>query len=141
MGAFAAVILSAPVQSVPLFAVGVFGIGLGGGLFSVGTLTSAMALAVPGTAGLALGAWGAVQATATGLAIAIGGLMRDGISHLAVTGRLGPGLADASVGYSFVWHLEIVLLFAALVALGPLASWSRGQSRPTGRFGLPEFPA
>jgi BCD family chlorophyll transporter-like MFS transporter len=141
MGAFAAVILSAPIQSLPMFALGVFGIGLGGGLFSVGTLTSAMTLAAPGTAGLALGAWGAVQATAAGLAIALGGLVRDTVSWAAGAGWLGLGLTDPSLGYSVVWHLEIALLFAALVALGPLARWSRDVSRPTGRFGLPEFPA
>jgi BCD family chlorophyll transporter-like MFS transporter len=141
MGAFAAVILSAPIQSAPVFALGVFGIGLGGGLFSVGTLTSAMALAAPGTAGLALGAWGAVQATAAGLAIALGGMVRDAAAYAAGAGWMGIGVADPSLGYQVVWHLEIALLFAALVALGPLARWSRRGPRLTGRFGLPEFPA
>ncbi len=143
VGAFAAVIISEPLQSVALFGIGAMGIGLGGGLFSVGTLTAAMALATVGGSGLALGAWGAVQATAAGVAVALGGALRDIVSALAVSGRLGPALNDAGTGYSFVWHLEIALLFAALVALGPLARWIRTESHlPArhGRFGLSEFP-
>jgi BCD family chlorophyll transporter-like MFS transporter len=37
--------------------------------------------------GLALGAWGAVQATAAGLAIALGGFIRDGVSQHSQRGR------------------------------------------------------
>jgi BCD family chlorophyll transporter-like MFS transporter len=144
IGAFAAVILSAPMQSPALLGVGILGIGFGGGLFSVGTLVAAMGLASAGASGLALGAWGAVQATAAGLAIAIGGALRDLVSSLATAGRLGPALTDAATGYSFVWHLEIALLFAALVALGPLARWAPASPAPAspvkGRFGLSEFP-
>ena len=40
--------------------------GFGGGFFSVGSLTAAMALDHGDRSGLALGAWGAVQATAAG---------------------------------------------------------------------------
>ena len=142
IAAFAAVIISEPLQSVALFGIGAMGIGLGGGLFSVGTLTAAMALGTAAGSGLALGAWGAVQATASGVAVALGGALRDIVSALAVSGRLGPALSDAGTGYSFVWHLEIVLLFAALVALGPLARWVRSDPSATrpGRFGLSEFP-
>ena len=46
--------------------------------------------------------------------------VKHGVGHLALAGRFGPGLADPSFGYSFVYHLEIGLLFATLVALGPL---------------------
>ena len=81
--AFAAVILAAPLESTVLFRIGTLLIGFGGGLFSVGTLTAAMALARDGHSGLALGAWGAVQATAAGAAIALGGAMRDVVSSLA----------------------------------------------------------
>ena len=58
--AFAAVILAAPMDSPLLFRSGSLLIGLGGGLFSVGTLTAAMGLDRGDHAGLALGAWGAV---------------------------------------------------------------------------------
>lgn len=144
IGAFAAVIFSAPTQSTAILGIGILGIGLGNGLFSVGTLVAAMNLARNGASGLALGAWGAVQATAAGLAIAVGGGLRDLVSDLAVSGRLGPGLADPTFGYSFVWHLEILLLFLALIALGPLARWIPDDRDPASphqaRFGLTEFP-
>ncbi len=62
--AFSAVIISAPVQMPDLFRAGTFLIGLGGGLFAVGMLTAAMNFARRSDSGIALGAWGAVQATA-----------------------------------------------------------------------------
>ncbi|MEL6768273.1 MAG: PucC family protein [Pseudomonadota bacterium] len=144
--AFSAVIFAAPLGSALLFRAGSFMIGLGAGLFAVGTLTAAMDLSrsdrATGAAGLALGAWGAVQATAAGVAIALGGLIRDGVAALAETGSLGPAFTDAAAGYGVVYHLEIGLLFAALVAIGPLVR-RRGseRARTPGEFGLTEFPA
>ena len=70
--------------------------------------------------GLALGLWGAVQATAAGLAIAAGGGLRDLVGSLAVSGVLGPALAETSSGYGVVYHVEIGLLFAGLAVIGPL---------------------
>ena len=121
IAAFATVVLSAPLASVPLLCLGAGGIGIGGGLFTVCTLIAAMGDVTPEKSGLALGAWGAVQATAGGLAILVSGALRDGFAAVAMTGRLGPGLIDPASGYSFVWHIEIALLFATLVAIGPLA--------------------
>lgn len=118
--AFAAVIFAAPMQSPLMFKVGVLLIGFGGGFFSVGTLAGAMARERNGESGLALGAWGAVQATSAGVAIALGGAVRDGITSLAVHGSLGPALTSAATGYGAVYQIEIVLLFATLVAIGPL---------------------
>jgi BCD family chlorophyll transporter-like MFS transporter len=90
-----------------------------------------------------LGAWGAAQATAAGSSVAIGGLLRDGVGHLAQSGRLGEALATPAAGYSFVYHLEIGLLFVTLAALGPLVR-TRILERPTEqgktRIGLAEFP-
>lgn len=138
--AFAAVTLAAPLHSTSLFQAGTVLIGLGGGLFAVGTLTSAMALASQGDSGLALGAWGAVQATAAGAAIMFSGGLRDLISHLAESGSLGQVLNAPSTGYSAVYHLEIALLFAALVAIGPLVRRPGDMVvEPTG-FGLADFP-
>lgn len=139
IAAFSIVVLSSPLGSPTLFRVGTVLIGLGGGLFSVGTLTAAMGLASDGEAGLALGAWGAVQATAAGAAIAFGGVVRDLVGDVAATGALGPALADASVGYAVVYHLEIALLFATLVAIGPLVRTAT-DPRSKSRFGLAEFP-
>jgi len=139
--AFAAVIFAEPMGSPLLFRCGAVLIGFGGGLFSVATLTAAMNLDHRDRRGLALGAWGAVQATAGGVAIAFGGALRDVVSGLAVDGRLGPALSGPSVGYSFVYHLEILLLFATLVAIGPLVRDATGQRRPPpAKFGLAEFP-
>ena len=92
--AFSAVIFSAPLDSAHLFRAGTVLIGFGGGLFAVGMLTAAMDLATDGASGIALGAWGAVQATSLGIAIAAGGALRDIFSSLATTGQLGPALTD-----------------------------------------------
>jgi BCD family chlorophyll transporter-like MFS transporter len=117
--AFAAVILAAPLDSVGLFYVGVFGIGAAGGLFSHGTLTSTMQHAPAEQTGLALGAWGAVQATAAGLAVALGALGRDAVSALATHGLLGSSMTNPSIGYGFIYSAEALLLLAtAALALG-----------------------
>jgi BCD family chlorophyll transporter-like MFS transporter len=137
---FSAVIFSSPLQSLPLFCLGTAGIGLGGGWFSVGTLTASMALSEGGRSGLAVGLWGAVQATVAGVGVALGGGLRDLVSALAVSGALGPGLPSSSVGYLFVFHLEIALLFATLVAVGPLVRTSLSPLAQRPRFGLAEMP-
>ena len=140
--AFASVIFADPLRSALLFRIGAAMIGFGGGLFSVATLTAAMNLQANGQSGLALGAWGAVQASAAGVSIALGGALRDLMSGVAESGLLGPALTSPSVGYSFVYHLEIGLLFATLIAIGPLVRPAGHQARSTstGRFGLAEFP-
>ena len=141
VAAFTAVVFAAPLQSPLFFRVGTALIGFGAGLFSVGTLTVAMGLARDGHSGIALGAWGAVQASAAGLAIALGGALRDGVSVLAAQGALGPVLAGPATGYGAVYLIEIILLFATLAAIGPLvgARANRQPLRPT-PFGLAEFP-
>ncbi len=143
--AFAAVICAGAFNSMLLFCTGVVLIGLGGGLFSVGTLTSAMALARDGKSGIALGAWGAVQATAVGFAVFAGGGLRDLVSSLSASGLLGPAMSVPATAYGVVYHLEIGLLFAALVAIGPLARYApASDSTPapsTPRFGLADLPA
>ena len=122
IAAFSAVILSGLLGSISLFYAGAFGIGLGAGLFAVSTLTAAMALPERGKSGrgLALGAWGAAQATAAGLSIAVGGAVRDTIGGYAMQGHLGAAFASPSFGYSSVYFLEIIVLFSSLIALAPL---------------------
>lgn len=142
LAAFPAVILSAPTHSADLFRVGTLLIGLGGGLFSVGTLTAVMNMAEEESNGLALGAWGAVQATAAGTAIVLGGLVRDSFANLATSGVLGDVLASRATGYTTVYHIEIVLLFATLIAIGPLVGMDRVKKpEVTEKFGLAEFPS
>jgi BCD family chlorophyll transporter-like MFS transporter len=142
--AFSAVIFAAPLESAWLFRVGTVLVGLGGGLFSVGTLTAAMGMDRRGHVGLALGAWGAVQATAAGLAIAVGGAVRDIVAGLAMEGALGDALMLPATGYSFVYHIEMYLLFATLAAIGPLVRVARAPRRDgtarEGKFGLADFP-
>jgi BCD family chlorophyll transporter-like MFS transporter len=139
---FAAVTLASPIASAALFRAGTFIIGFGAGLFSVATLSAAMSLATGDRAGLVLGAWGAVQATCAGSAVALGGLLRDALGGLALRGTFGPALANPTFGYTFVYHLEIAVLFAALIALGPLVvpAGARTAASPTERFGLAELP-
>jgi len=140
--AFALVIFAAPMMSPMMFRLGVPLIGFGGGFFAVGTLAGAMARERNGETGLALGAWGAVQATSAGLAIALGGAIRDGISSLAIHGSLGPVLTGASTGYSAVYQVEIVLLFATLVAIGPLVRTAvRAQPAESREYTLAELPS
>ena len=63
-----------------------------------------MNLAPKGQSGLALGAWGAVQASAAGVAIALGGVIRDTFAGLASGTAFG-----AAGGYDIVYAIEIVL--------------------------------
>lgn len=138
--AFACVIFSAPLDSPLLFRAGAALIGFSGGLFSVGMLLTAMELPERELTGLVLGAWGAVQATAAGVAMAVGGALRDLVGMLATSGWLGQPLNSPATGYSVVFHLEIYLLFVVLVALGPLVR-RRSQRSPTSQpLGLAEFP-
>jgi hypothetical protein len=64
--AFAAIIAAGPMGEPSLFVAGTWLAGLGAGLFGHGTLTATMRSAPREQVGLALGAWGAVQATAAG---------------------------------------------------------------------------
>jgi BCD family chlorophyll transporter-like MFS transporter len=148
LAAFSAVIFAAPMGSNTLFFAGAGLIGLGGGLFSVATLTAAMTMPAQGIAGrgLALGAWGAAQATAAGVGVALGGTLRDTINAAVSGGAWGEALNDPSTGYSVVYHLEIALIFATLIVLGPLVriraiqSYDRNQNGEAGKIGLADFP-
>jgi BCD family chlorophyll transporter-like MFS transporter len=113
--AFLAVISAAPTGSIFLFGAGTALIGFGAGLFGHGTLTATMQNATAEQTGLALGAWGAVQATAAGVAVALGGIIRDVIAALV------PGYRpEQGVGYTAVYSLEVVLLVATLITMLPL---------------------
>jgi BCD family chlorophyll transporter-like MFS transporter len=136
--AFTAVILAAPTDSPALFYAGVVLVGFGGGLFSVGTLMAAMGFEGEGSAGLALGAWGAVQATCAGAAIFLGGAIRDLVGWLGAQGLIGPPMAGPAAGYIAVYHLELLLLFLTLAAIGPLVTHK--ERAPSSKFGLAELP-
>jgi BCD family chlorophyll transporter-like MFS transporter len=129
--AFACVVFAAPAESPLLFGAGVMLIGFGGGLFAHGTLTASMEAADPQTRGLALGAWGAAQATAAGLAIAASGLINDIGGALARSGALGEALQGPATGFALVYATEIALLVVTLAAIGPLVRARRFLVLPT----------
>ncbi|MEO0730513.1 MAG: PucC family protein, partial [Pseudomonadota bacterium] len=117
------------------------GSNIGGSSFMAQALMAAMAQASDDTTGLALGAWGAVQASATGLAMAIGGGLRDLVRALVDADAFGRGFDGTALGYVVVYNLEILLLFAAMIVLGPLATHQReSERRPIARFGITESP-
>jgi len=140
--AFVAILLAGVTGASWVLQLGALFLGMGGGFFLVGTLTAAMELQGAEQNGLAMGAWGAVQATAMGIAVIGGGLIRDGAAFLAERQVLGPGFAGPGAGYMLVFQLEIVALFFAMVALGPLVVAGRkpGSGAPRSRFGLAELP-
>ncbi|MGA0151549.1 MAG: BCD family MFS transporter [Luminiphilus sp.] len=141
IAAFAAVIFSAPLQAPLLFQLGAVLIGLGNGLFAVGMLTAAMVFGGARMAGLTLGAWGAVQAAAAGVAMFSGGAIRDLVTNWADAGLLGVALQTPASGYGAVYHIEIALLFIALAALGRLVR-RPGETIGSGkRLELADFPS
>lgn len=115
--AFALIIIAAPLQSTLLFIVGVLIIGFGNGLFGHGTLTATMKYAPENQSGLALGAWGAVQATAAGIALGAGGVLRDIFTELASRDYFGAALNNPATGYCAVYMLEIMLLLITIAAM------------------------
>ncbi len=118
--AFAFVIMAAPVGEPGLFLLGNFLIGFSAALFSHGTLTATMNRAPKHQAGLALGAWGAVQATAAGCGMALSGTIRDVVNAaLGAVERIWDFAGNAG-GYIAVYSLEIVLLVVTIAAALPL---------------------
>ena len=113
--AFAAIIWSAHLETDGVFIAATLAVGFGAGLFGHGTLTATMRAAPKEQVGLALGAWGAVQATAAGLGIALGGVMRDVILGLDRWAGAGP-----EAPYVPVFAVEMLFLTLALVAICPL---------------------
>ena len=58
---------------------------------------------------------------------------------------MGEALVTPITAYSFVYHLEIYLLFVVLVALGPMLRASRlsaktNSNTPSTPFGLAQLP-
>jgi len=117
---FTAVILAAPAGSAALFFSGTFLIGFGAGLLSHGTLTATMHNAPENQRGLALGAWGAVQASAAGLAVAFGGIARDVVNGMSARRLFGEAFSGPATAYALVYSVEIVLLIVTLVSMLPL---------------------
>jgi BCD family chlorophyll transporter-like MFS transporter len=113
--AFASIIMSTQHLSDVLFMLSILLAGFGGGLFSHGTLTATMRSAPRNQIGLSLGAWGAVQATAAGLSVVIGGIIRD-----SLYGTGGAGFSPTAFPYVPIFALEVMLLVIALFVAVPL---------------------
>lgn len=128
--AFGFVMLAAPLSLPVLFLLGNFMIGFGAALFGHGTLTATMNRAPEHQAGLALGSWGAVQATAAGVAIALSGVIRDVVN--SAVQNSDSQLWGIASGYIVVYALEILLLLVTIAAAYPLIKdrlISRASSR------------
>jgi len=140
VAAFFAVSFSALLDSTRLFQMGAVLIGFGHGLFAVGMLTAAMVFGGKDMAGMTLGAWGAVQATATGVAVFSGGAIRDLVSNWGEMGLLGIAMRSPAAGYLSVYAFEIALLFVALASLGPLARRVTTSAESRDGLNLVDFP-
>lgn len=139
--AFSVIILAEPLEIHGLFYLGAAGVGLGGGLFSVGTLLGAMAVSARSESGIVVGAWGAVQSTAMGCSLLAAGLIKNGVNSLALDGRLGEAMSTRAAGYLTVYCFEIVLLFVCLAVIGPLTGLRyRAVGSGDMRLGLAEMP-
>ncbi|MCM0032755.1 MAG: MFS transporter [Sphingomonadales bacterium 32-65-25] len=114
--AYGLIIMAAGSDTPELFTLGVLLAGIGTGLFGHGTLTATMRLAPTGQIGIAMGAWGAVQATSQGIGATIGGVMRDAARGLS----LGLDVPAAANGYVLIFALELALMAATLAAMWPL---------------------
>jgi BCD family chlorophyll transporter-like MFS transporter len=88
--------------------------------------------------GLALGAWGAVQASAAGVAIAVSGVIRDVVSGAAGEGTHF-GIVGPATGYAAVYAIEIVMLCMTMAAMAPLIRGRR--ERPAGSAHAAGVPA
>jgi len=143
---FSAIIFSSPMQFPFLYFLGTLFIGFGTGLFSVSLLIIAMALSSKTNlgSGFILGSWGAAQAIGAGLGIAVGGILRDVVNKIALSGYLGSTFENNSIGYIFVYHLEILLIFITLIALGMLSqeiNKRKIKDHAQKSFGLSEIPS
>lgn len=122
---FAAIILSSMGGGAQAFLAGTLACGLGAGLFGHATLTATMRMARKDQIGMALGTWGAVQATAAGLGIALAGIVRDVI----LAGGSESGVA-VHTPYNAVFLIEIVFLGLACATLLPLLGKARFAQGP-----------
>ena len=143
---FSAIIFSSPMQFPFLYFLGTLFIGFGTGLFSVSLLIIAMALSSKTNlgSGFILGSWGAAQAIGAGLGIAVGGILRDVVNKIALSGYLGSTFENNSIGYIFVYHLEILLIFITLIVLGMLSqeiNKRKIKDHDQKSFGLTEMPS
>jgi len=120
---FAAIIFASLGGGIFCFLTGVFLVGLGTGLFGHATLTATMRAAPRERIGLALGAWGAAQACAAGLGVALAGIVRD-----IIVGLQGPSGNAVETPYIVVFTVEGISLIAAIAVIWPIARRASNQT-------------
>ncbi len=103
---FALIILSGIAQSTTILWGAVFVLGLGGGLMTVSNLSFMLDMTVVQAAGLYIGAWGVANFAGQAVGNIASGLIRDVAYRLT---------GSEIIGYSTVFALEIVGLFAAIL--------------------------
>jgi BCD family chlorophyll transporter-like MFS transporter len=129
--AFLVIAASAAFLTVPLLVAATLIAGFGAGLFGHGTLTATMRAAPREHIGLSLGAWGAVQTTAAGIAVATGGVIRD---VLLLSPDAGEGAAALSGPAAAAPYLPVFVLEAGLLLLALIVAWPlRRQEVDTGQ--------
>ncbi len=128
--ALALVILAAPLQFDGAFLIGNFMLGFGAALFGHATLTATMNEAPKEKHGLAVGAWGAVQATAAGLAMALGSMIRDLFNVIRDANETVSTALQGAGGYMTVYSIEIILLLATVALTLPVIRRMAGASGP-----------
>ncbi|MEO0916196.1 MAG: PucC family protein [Pseudomonadota bacterium] len=119
---FLAIIVASLGGGTPVFLAGVLATGVGAGLFGHATLTATIRAAPRNRIGLALGTWGAVQATAAGLGVALAGITRDIIVQMPSLGGLSP-----HTPYNYVFAVEIAFLVFALMLVVPIGTRAKGH--------------
>ena len=117
---FAAIILSSLGGGPLVFLAGTLATGLGAGLFGHATLTAVIRAAPRDQIGLALGSWGAVQATCAGVGVALAGIVRD----LILVMQPASGL-QVHTPYNVVFSIEMIFLVLAILVALPLGTRRR----------------
>lgn len=125
---FGAIIFASMGGGVSSFLIGTFLVGLGAGLFGHATLTATMRSAPREQIGLALGTWGAAQATAAGIGVALAGIVRD-----IVVGLQGETGNSAQTPYNAVFMIEVVSLVIVLFVIWPMARSASSRNEINGR--------
>ena len=78
------------------------------------------------------------------MGIAVGGILRDVVNKIALSGYLGATFENNSIGYIFVYHLEILFIFITLIVLGMLSqeiNKRKIKDHDQKSFGLTEIPS
>lgn len=131
---FAAIILASFGGGALVFLAGVFATGLGAGLFGHATLTATLRAAPPDRIGLALGTWGAVQATCAGIGVALAGITRDIIVNLPAMSGL-----SAHAPYNYVFAIEIAFLILAVLVAIPGKAKAAPHEEETNSVGYHDY--